>query len=252
MFQYDPQKHRCTEPADEDLIAIYPPACRVADLQPLSVCTRPHNEHLTKRLLYREQRQWRVGIRAISVQLTSSLGADVAIEPRRFNYLLHLEDPYSPIGCETFIPIEAIWLASDKRLLADAFTAHGVPTPETYLLHTFPEVVRHVCQHSGIEWCLKYSTGCVASGHRLITGASDEPPNWPRPFIVQEFIRMERPEVNRMYCATGEMFGWIVRRFPEGARTSPWVAHARGARYVRLVPSPSEALEVARRGFQKT
>ena len=102
------------------------------------------------------------------------------------------------------------------------------------------------------EWCLKYPTSCGASGHRLISSSSTEPPNWPRPFIVQEFIRLKRPEVYRVFCAAGELFGWVARRFPEGTRLSPWVAHARGARYVRLGEPPSEALEAARRSLIAT
>ena len=55
-----------------------------------------------------------------------------------------------------------------------------------------------------------------------------------------------------MFCAAGELFGWVVRRFPDGTRQSPWVAHARGARYVRLGDPPSQALEVARRALVAT
>src|SRR5687767_6665871 len=56
----------------------------------------------------------------------------------------------------------------------------------------------------------------------------------------------------RTYCAAGEMFGWVARRFPEGTRVSPWVAHARGARYVRLGNPPFEACEAARRALLAT
>lgn len=48
------------------------------------------------------------------------------------------------------------------------------------------------------------------------------------------------------------MFGWVVRRFPEGARSSEWVAHARGARYVVLADPPPAALEAARRALAAT
>lgn len=188
----------------------------------------------------------------LALQLSSSLGVDVSGEPRRFNYLLHVEDRGSPVECDVFIPTEAVRLASDKRLLAAIFIEHVVPTPETHLRDNFEHVLRFVREHSGSEWCLKYPTSCGASGHRLITAASAEPPNWPRPFIVQEFIRMERPEVYRTYCAAGELFGWVARRFPEGTRLSPWVAHARGARYVRLGEPPTEALEAARRALVAT
>jgi glutathione synthase/RimK-type ligase-like ATP-grasp enzyme len=86
----------------------------------------------------------------------------------------------------------------------------------------------------------------------MITATTPEPPNWPRPFIVQEFIRLERPEVYRRYAAGGELFGWVARRFPAGESASPWVAHARGARYVRLDEPPPGADEAARAALVTT
>jgi glutathione synthase/RimK-type ligase-like ATP-grasp enzyme len=83
----------------------------------------------------------------------------------------------------------------------------------------------------------------------MLHGDLPQPVNWPRPFIVQEFIRLERPEVYRIFCADGEMFGWIARRFPNGSPISPWVAHARGARYVRLERAPSAALDAGQRAL---
>jgi hypothetical protein len=192
------------------------------------------------------------GFEPLALQLSSALGVDVASEPRRFNYLLHVEDTEQPVGFHVFIPTKAVRLASDKRLLAAVFNEHGVPSPETHLLDSFDQVLRFVREHPGSEWCLKYPTSCGASGHRLISEASAEPPNWPRPFIVQEFIRLECPEVYRTYCAAGELFGWVARRFPEGTRLSPWVAHARGACYVRLDEPPAAALEGARRALVAT
>lgn len=188
----------------------------------------------------------------LALQLSSSLGIDIADEPRGFNYLLHVEDTPRPVECKVFIPAKAIRLASDKRLLAEVFAKHDVPTPDTHLIDTYEHVLRFVIEHSGVEGCLKYPTGCGASGHRMIAERSVEPQNWPRPFIIQEFIRLDRPEVYRTYCAAGELFGWVARRFPEGTRFSPWVAHARGARYVRLGAPPAEALEAARRALVAT
>jgi hypothetical protein len=63
---------------------------------------------------------------------------------------------------------------------------------------------------------------------------------------VQEFIRLEEPAVYRTYCAAGELFGWVLRRFPQGVKQSPWVAHARGARYLRLNRIPESAQIAAR------
>ena len=192
------------------------------------------------------------GFEPLALQLSSALGVDVASEPRRFNYLLHVEDTEQPVTFDVFIPTKAIGLASDKRLLAAVLLSMVCRTPETHLLESFDQVLRFVRERSCSEWCLKYPTSCAASGHRLITEASAEPPNWPRPFVVQEFIRLERPEVYRTYCAAGELFGWVARRFPEGTRLSPWVAHARGARYMRQGEPPTEALEAARRALVAT
>jgi hypothetical protein len=86
----------------------------------------------------------------------------------------------------------------------------------------------------------------------LITPASVEPPNWPKPFIVQEFVRLEHPEVYLTYCAGGELFGWVTRRFPSGTQSSPWVAHACGARYLRLGEIPNEVREISEQTLMAT
>jgi hypothetical protein len=182
----------------------------------------------------------------LAARLSSSLGIEVSDKPRGFNYLLHVENGAQPAEFNVFIPIESVRLASDKRLLTAAFLEHRVPMPLTCLLNTFDEVRDFIREHSSNEWCLKYPTSCGANGHMLITEADVEPFNWPLPFIVQEFVRLKRPEVYRIFCAAGDLFGWVARRFPEGARLSPWVAHARGARYVRLGEPPASALAVAR------
>src|SRR5262249_2687087 len=46
--------------------------------------------------------------------------------------------------------------------------------------------------------------------------------------------------------------GWIARRFPAGAKASPWVAHARGARYERSGEAPAAALVAARAALVAT
>jgi len=188
----------------------------------------------------------------LAADLSSLLGVDVSDKPRRFNYLLHLEDSSQIPDCRLFIPIEAIRLAGDKRQLALVFHQHGVPTPLTRLFDNFDQVKNFVSLHRDTQWCLKYPTGCGGAGHQLISEGTAEPVNWPRPFIVQEFIRLERPFVCRIYCAGGELFGWLMRRFRDGIASSPWVAHARGARYLRLGQAPTEALAAARRAVVAT
>jgi hypothetical protein len=119
-------------------------------------------------------------------------------------------------------------------------------TPFTRLLANFDEVRAFVNERPHSRWCLKYPISCGANGHRILTPDCQEPPNWPRPFIVQEFIQMDRPEVYRTYGAAGELFGWVVRRYPDGAKISPWVAHAQGARYACLGEPPEQAVAAAR------
>jgi glutathione synthase/RimK-type ligase-like ATP-grasp enzyme len=175
----------------------------------------------------------------LAKRLSIELGIEVATTPKRFNYLLNYEEPATDF--DLFIPLESIRLAADKRLLAAAFKENNVPTPRTILCDTFEEVLSFQHENPDKEWCLKFPTSCGANGHRLLAKDGEEPVNWPRPFVVQEFVRMERPEVYRTYCAGGELFGWVARRYPEGTRSSPWVAHARGARYVILDEPPKEA-----------
>jgi len=181
----------------------------------------------------------------LAQQLSRALGVAVSEEPRRFNYLLHLESMSNDFAERLFIPWPAIRLASDKRLMAAAFERGSVPTPRTVLIDNFDDVTRFIAANPQAEWCLKYPTSCGAIGHRLISATSSQPPKWPRPFVVQEFIRQVSPEVYRLYGAGGELFGWVARRFPAGTRPSPWVAHARGACYEFAGEAPRPAIDAA-------
>lgn len=183
--------------------------------------------------------------------LAAALWVDVAAEPRRFNYLLFTDSVPWPDGCGAFVPLDAIALAADKRRVAEAFTRGAVSAPETHLFETWEEVQRFRSLRAETEWCLKFPTACGASGHRILTDAP-APKRWPVPFVVQEFVRLERPEVYRTYAAGGATFGWTVRRYPAGAGASPWVAHARGARYERAGDAPEAATVVARAALTAT
>jgi hypothetical protein len=129
---------------------------------------------------------------------------------------------------------------------------HGVPVPESHLFATWAEVRAFVTHRAERSWCLKYPTGCGAAGHRLLKRETPEPRGWPLPYLVQEFIRLDRPEVYRLYCAGGDLFGWVARRFPADVPVSPWVAHARGARYERAGQAPAPALTAARQALVAT
>jgi hypothetical protein len=184
----------------------------------------------------------------LAARLARALWLDVREEPAAYNYLLGWDGPGAPAG-ELFIPEASIRLAADKRELARVFEQQGIATPRTELIEA-PEAVRQFVIRAGDrEWVLKWPTGCGAAGHRLLAPGDPVPEDWPRPYVLQEFIRMERPEVYRLYGAAGELFGWNARRFPAGARPSPWVAHAQGARYAAAGAPPAEAQRQARRAL---
>ncbi len=185
-------------------------------------------------------------------QLSQVLEIEISETPRRYNYLLMIDsvDPSQIEGL--FIPHSAMLLAADKRLLATAFAQGNVPMPETRLLDSVNDAEEIVRANPEKEWCLKFPTGCGGSGHRRFTSGMTLPKSWPMPLVMQEFIRLENPEVYRVYVAGGELFGWVVRRFPKGITPSPWVAHARGARYEDCGEAPEPAKKAARKAFQAT
>ncbi len=183
--------------------------------------------------------------------LTTVLRLEISSYPNDYNYVLGWEREEPPRGT-SFIPYESILLASDKRRLAAVFAEHQVTTPCTYLLESELEVNRVIETETQCQWVLKWPTGCGATGHRLQTSGAPIPHDWPRPYVLQEFIRTEVPEVYRLYCVAGETFGWNVRRFPPGARTSAFVAHAQGAYYEEAGEVPPEAEIQARRALAGT
>lgn len=185
-------------------------------------------------------------------RLARVLEIEVRETPADYSYLLGWDEPGPPPCRELFIPYAAIQVASDKRLQAELFAGAGVPTPETRLLASAGEVEALRSSQPEREWVVKYPTGCGASGHRLLRSGIPLPDEWPRPYVVQEFIRMPAPEVYRLYGVGGKTFGWNVRRFPAGARSSPWVAHAQGARYADAGAPPREAELAARAALTAT
>ncbi|MDB5294482.1 MAG: hypothetical protein JWO31_465 [Phycisphaerales bacterium] len=184
--------------------------------------------------------------------LSCALWIDVAAVPRHFNYLLLADDAVADARQSFFIPVASMELAADKRALARVFAARSVPTPETHLVESLEDARRLAATDGGKSWCLKFPTGCGATGHRLLTNETAVLDTWPRPLVVQEFIRMERPEVFRLYAAGGHLFGWVARRFPPGVKPSPWVAHARGAQYELAGNPPAGAMAAARAALDVT
>jgi glutathione synthase/RimK-type ligase-like ATP-grasp enzyme len=188
----------------------------------------------------------------LATKLGACLRIDISNSPRKFNYVLFAENSEDLTGIPSFIPLHAIQIASDKRLIAREFAKSDVPTPETLLFEDFEQTKDFVKANPAKSWCLKYPTGCGANGHRMIKPDDVAPVNWPRPFVVQEFIVLSKPEVYRTYCAGGRLFGWVVRRFPKSVEPSPWVAHAQGAQYAVLHEAPPAALAAARSAFTAT
>jgi hypothetical protein len=188
----------------------------------------------------------------LAEELSRALWLDVSEVPRACNYLLHVDTIDSTACGELFIPYRAMELAADKRLLAEVFAAAGVPTPETRLVESPAEADQVLADEPGREWCLKFPTACGGSGHMRLIPGMVLPRNWPLPLVVQEFIRLDRPEVYRTYGAAGDSFGWVVRRFPSEVAPSPWVAHARGARYEATGEAPAPAVAAARSALDAT
>jgi len=178
-------------------------------------------------------------------RLASALWLEIVDRPRDRNFVLGWERKTPPSG-DLFIPWEGIHFASDKRLQAEAFNRAGVPMPATVLLDNLAAVRTFLATNDSKRWVLKYPTSCGASGHRFLNLETTIPADWPTPFVVQEFIESPQPEVYRLYGVAGELFGWNARRFPAGVKPSPWVAHARGARYCHLAAAPKAAMDAAK------
>lgn len=175
--------------------------------------------------------------------LADVLWAEIGPTPFEQNYVLAWEGEEPPP--QSFIPLDGIRIATDKRAQAEVFQKGGVPIPETHLFASETEVRRLIGQDEKRRWVLKYPLSCGGAGHKMMEVGEPIPSEWPKPFVVQEFIQLDPPEVYRIYCVGGEFFGWNARRFPAGTKTSPWVAHARGARYVHLDVAPGEARSAA-------
>ena len=183
---------------------------------------------------------------SLADDLARAFDISVSETPAACNYVLAWDGEQAPAG-RNFIPFEAIEIATDKRELARVFARHKVATPATFLLDTVAELHAFLRVHAANRWVLKWPTGCGGAGHRLIDAHSVVPDDWPRPFVIQRFIEMRRPEVFRIYAVTSELFGWNARRFARDFENpDPFVAHARGAFYDEAGVAPAAAIEVAR------
>lgn len=182
---------------------------------------------------------------ALAEHLAQVLSVPVVQYPAQFNYVLAYDKPDEIREKAWFIPFDSIYLASDKRLVAQSFHTAKVSSPTTLLYDDIETAKQNVLQESSRTWCLKYPTSTGATGHRVFDVGTQIPTNWPLPIVLQEFIELERPEVYRTYCAGGEVFGWVVRRNSDVNSKDPWVAHARGAQYCDCGEVPEEVASIA-------
>lgn len=187
----------------------------------------------------------------LAVALSEAIGVPVLKQPGRLNYVLTCDDVESVAPEASFIPPDAVRIASDKRLVAKVFADQGVPTPETHLCEDL-DGAKRVASSRGGMWCVKYPIGTGAAGHRMFEPSTVLPQRWPKPLVLQEFVELERPRVYRIYCAGRELFGWVVRQHPDEHSRDPWVAHARGAQYEIEANAPPEAQETARAALAAT
>jgi len=188
---------------------------------------------------------------SLAEELSNLLQIEISPRSRRWNYVLATDDIDSVMS-RSFIPIQSIQLAADKRLIAAAFAKANVPSPRTLLIQSRRELQGILDEESGTEWCLKFPTSCGGAGHLLLSKEASIPKEWPTPFVFQEFIRLSDPAVYRIYAADKNLFGWVRRGFPSATKSSPWVAHARGAIYEFPGDPPQEALDVAKAAFRAT
>ena len=189
---------------------------------------------------------------ALADDLARAFGVPVNQTPAAYNYVLGWDAATPPAG-RSFISFDAIEIATDKRELARVFARHEVATPTTFLIATVAELRTFLRVHAELRWVLKWPTGCGGAGHRLIDVDSAVPEDWPRPFVIQRFVEMKRPEVFRIYAVAGELFGWNARRFAADIENPhPFVAHARGAFYDEAGAAPVAAIEVARHALNAT
>lgn len=187
----------------------------------------------------------------LAEELAKNLDIEISDTPGNYNYVLAWDENNLEAIGKSFIPFIGMKLASDKRLLAKVFKENNIPNPETHLLASYQNVVKFINSNLG-TWCIKYPIGCGASGHRIINAIEDIPQNWLQPYIVQKFIYLDRPMVYRIYCTAKNLFGWNVRKFPQGVNQTPWVAHAQGATYEILNNIPNNIIEIATKTLQAT
>ncbi len=181
----------------------------------------------------------------LAQMLSRSLWVDIGETPADLNYILCTEELIDN-NLNSFILVNSIKIASDKREIEKRFKSYGVARPLTFILESSAQVRAILAEHHHQRWILKYPTGCGGIHHRIIQDISQIPDKWPQPFLIQEFIESIQPAVYRVYCVDSNLFGFNARKFADPEISTPWVSHANGARYNYEETPDREAIEVAK------
>jgi predicted ATP-grasp superfamily ATP-dependent carboligase len=182
----------------------------------------------------------------LAQMLSQSLWVDISENAGNLNYILCTDTELIDNNLNSFIPLNSINIASDKREIEKRFESAGVARPKTLIFESSQEVELLLETHENNSWILKYPTGCGGIHHRIIQSVSEIPENWPQPFLIQEFIVAIQPAVYRFYCVDSNLFGFNARKFSDPEISTPWVSHANGARYNYEEIPNQEAIEVAK------
>jgi hypothetical protein len=181
----------------------------------------------------------------LAQMLSRSLWVDISEDVADLNYVLCTDTDLTNNTLNSFIPIDSIKIASDKRSIDQRFKSHNVSRPTTFIVDSDPEIEAILHKFDRNRWILKYPTGCGGMNHRMIEDVSQIPEKWPQPYLIQEFIESTQPQVYRFYCVAGDLFGFNVRKFADPDISNPWVSHTNGARYNYGETPNKEAIEVA-------
>jgi glutathione synthase/RimK-type ligase-like ATP-grasp enzyme len=165
------------------------------------------------------------------MQLASSLDVPIMDDDCDVDLGLVLAWDGPPPRCRTFVPFDAIVASLDKRDQFRRFQAAGVSIPESCLFDDFATARTFALADRHRRWLLKWPLGSGAVGHTIIDHDTCVTPIWKPPFLIQEFIALERPVVHRLFGCGGELFGFNVRTFPSGTASKPLVSTHAGATF---------------------
>ncbi|MBW4511665.1 MAG: ATP-grasp domain-containing protein [Scytonematopsis contorta HA4267-MV1] len=183
--------------------------------------------------------------------LSEALWVEIQEKFCDINYTLCIEESEN-YNINNFIPINSIKIAADKRNIEKRFNQFSVARPKTFVVQDEKDVESILSEHFYIKWILKYPIGCGGINHRFIEKISQIPKGWPKPFLLQEFIELQIPEVYRLYCVDSEIFGFNARRFQDKNNKNPWVSHQGGAIYEYGESPEKEAQEVVKAALIST